>query len=99
MDAPSSLEARIHSLERSRDRHRSAAWTLALLLGLLSGAAMVQQTPEEVRTQRLVLLQAGASPVDTGIILLAGPQGSLLIHTTDGTEVARFGGPAARHIR
>src|SRR5687767_2629070 len=99
MDAVASLEARIHSLEKSRDRSRRAAWALALLLALVSVVAMVPQAPEEVRTQRLVLVQPSPSPVDSGVVLLAGPQGSLLIHTMDGSEIARFGGPAARHIR
>jgi hypothetical protein len=99
MDALSRLESRIHSLEQSRDRNRRAAWALALLLAVLSAAALVPQTQEELRTQRLVLMRPGTSTADSSTVLVAGPESSLVIQRTDGTEIARIGGPAVRPVR
>ena len=99
MDASLLLAARIGSLEQSRNRYRRAVGALALAVALLCAVAMVPQAQEELRAQRLLLVHSDAANAGTGVVLLAGPGGSLLIQTTDGTEIARIGGPAARHIR
>ena len=99
MDPISRLEARIHSLENSRDRSRLVALALALVLALLVGAAWVPQEPSELTTPRLVLKGSGATPYDTDVVLVAGREGALVVQAPNGREVARIGGPAARQVR
>jgi hypothetical protein len=87
-------------LERSLRRSR---WlTAALGLGCLVVAAAAfapqaqeAQTPEQLTTQRLVLTNAQSVPA---VVLVAGPDASLIVQTPEGAEVIRLGGPAARRV-
>jgi hypothetical protein len=99
-----SLETRIASLERANRRTRLLASALAAGLLLVATAAFTPrarallesvQAQEEVATQRLVLQDAAGEPA---IVLLAGPESSLVVVTPDGSEVVRLGGPPARPI-
>lgn len=105
MDAITRLEARIRSLETSRGRNRLAAWAFGLGLMLVTAAAMVPQTAQEAQeaqtaqelTARRITMTNETD--QTSIVLLAGPQSSLVIQTVDGQEIARIGGPAGRYSR
>ena len=100
MDAQTSLEARVDSLERSLRRSRRAVAALGLAVLIAVASAFAQATPteqaqEQVATQRLALTDemGGALVVRRG-----GTDGSLVVATPDGREVVRLGGPAARRI-
>jgi hypothetical protein len=95
VDAMSSLEARVHALEKSGNRSRRAAWALGLLLAFLSLTALLPQATPEVRTSRLVLTRPNLGY----IVLLAGPDSSLVIASSNGTELVRLGGRAVRPVR
>jgi hypothetical protein len=91
----SRLEARVHALEKSGNRSRRIAWALGLLLAFFSMAALLPQATPEVRTNRLVLTRP-----DLGhIVLLAGPESSLVIESSNGSEIARLGGRPIRPVR
>ena len=83
-------------LERSLRRSRQLALTFVLGIALIVAAAMVPQAQEyAVTTERLILNNA---PDSSAIVLLAGPESSLVIQTLTGEEVLRIGGPAVRRI-
>jgi hypothetical protein len=90
-----SLDQRVASLEGSLRRTRVLALALGAAWLWLALAGFARQTQEEVVTQRLVLTDAADSAV---VVLVAGPESSLVVQTPAGTEVVRLGGPAARRI-
>ena len=106
MDSMATLEARVHRLESSLRRSHRVALLLGLALTLITAAAMVpqatdrvtgqllSQAQEQVTTRRIVLTNGAADP--SGVVLVAGPQSSLVIQKPDGEEVLRLGGPAGR---
>ncbi len=89
----SQLRARVRSLELTlaRTRRMAVGLVLALLVVLTAGMS----SGEEVVTSRLILMGNAYEP---GVVLRAGPEASLVIETSDGKEIARIGGPAARPI-
>lgn len=91
------LERRMARVERSLRRSRVAGATLAIALVLTSIVAMApQQEPQELTLARLLL----ANVEDTSMVMLvAGPESSLVIQKPNGEEIARIGGPAARLVR
>ena len=99
MDSMTQLETRVRRLETSLHRSRLLAFMLGLVVVLIAGAAQVpdaQEAQEVVTTERLVLTN---EPDSAAVVLVAGPQSSLVIQTPAGEEVLRLGGPAARRIR
>jgi hypothetical protein len=95
VDATSRLEARVHLLEKSRDRSRRIAWAASLLLAVLTLAALVPQAVPEIRTGRVILTR----PDSGHVVLVAGPESSLILEKPDGSEIARFGGRVIRPAR
>jgi hypothetical protein len=94
MDASSSLEERVETLEAAVLRARRVALSLGALVVVLLAAAFVRQD-EEVRTSKLVLLGEESAP---GVSLIAGPQASLVILGPEGREIMRLGGDPVRLI-
>ena len=95
MDSITPLEARVRTLETSLRHARLLTLMLGLGIALIAGAAVVPQEQDELTTGRLVLTNA---PDSSAVVLLAGPESSLVIQTPTGEEVLRIGGPAARRI-
>ena len=98
MDSMTQLEARVRTLETSLHRSRLLAFTLGLAVVFIVGAVQVPEAQEVqavVTTERLVLTNG---PDSAPVVLVAGPESSLVIETPDGEEVLRLGGPAARRI-
>ena len=62
-------------------------------------AAPAPQVPNQVANQvnagRLVLTDAAGAPA---VVIVAGPESSVVIQTPTGQEVLRLGGPPGRHI-
>ncbi len=99
MDPTTQLEARVRLLETSLSRSRLLAFVLGLVVVLIAGAAQVpdaQEAQEVVTTERLVLTNGPDSAA--AVVLVAGPESSLVIQTPAGEEVLRLGGPAGRRI-
>ncbi len=99
MDSMTQLEARVSTLETSLSRSRRLAFMLGLAVVLIVSAAQVpeaQEAQEVVTTERLVLTN---EPDSTAVVLLAGPESSLVIETPAGEEVMRIGGSDLRRIR
>ena len=92
MEPMSTLEVRVEALESSLRRARRLALVLGAALAGITATAMVPQAPDQVTTRRLIL----TDPSSPGVVLLAGPESSLLIQTPSGQEVLRLGGPAGR---
>ncbi len=92
MDPTCTLESRVGALESSLRRTRRLALLLGVALGGITAAAMVPQASDQVTTQRLLL----TGPASPGVVLIAGPESSLIIQTPSGEEVLRLGGPAGR---
>lgn len=112
MDTTPTLEARIRALESSLRRTRMGALGLGLLLTILAGTALVPQSTDattrmllepaaapqvanQVNAGRLVLTDAAGAPA---VVIVAGPESSVVIQTPTGEEVLRLGGPPGRHI-
>lgn len=102
MDAIDRLEARIRSLETSRNRTRLAAWVFGLMSVLVSATAMAPQTTplpqtaqtvDSLTTERITLTGAADG---SALVLVAGPRSSLVVQTDDGRETARLGGQPAQ---
>ena len=96
MDSMTQLEARVCTLETSLHRSRLRAFLLGLAVVLVTGAAQVPEAQEAVTTERLVLTNG---PDSSSVVLVAGPESSLVIKPLAGVEVLRLGGSAARRIR
>jgi len=96
MDSITQLDARVRTLETSLHRSRLLAFMLGLAVVFVVGAAQVPEAQEVVTTERLVLTNG---PDASSVVLVAGPESSLVIETPDGEEVLRLGGPAARGIK
>ncbi len=86
MDSMTQLEARVRTLETSLLRSRLLAFMLGLAVVLMTGAAQVPEAQEAVTTERLVLTNGP----DT-VVLVAGPESSLVVQTPAGEEVLRLG--------
>ena len=95
MSSIPSLDARVASLETALRRTRLLAFFLASAWLWLAAVGFARQAQEEVVTQRLVLTDAADSAV---VVLVAGPESSLVVQTPEGAEVIRIGGPALRRI-
>ena len=100
MQPQTRIEERVRRLERALSRSRLLALALglsALLLLSTGWSPWPQEAPTgEIRTQRLVL----TNELDVeGVVLVAGPQSSLVIRTPGGEEILRLGGSPARPIR
>ena len=83
-----------HHLRRALRRYRALSAFLGILVLVLTLAAW--RTDSEVQAQRLVLLDGDGDPT---VVLVAGGKGStagLIIQDTEGREIMRLGGPAAR---
>ncbi len=104
-DYTPTLEARVRALETSLHHIRRLAMLLGLALVLVAGVAMVPQATDpatppllsqsaDVTTGRLIL----TNPASPGVVLLPGPESSLIIQTSSGEEILRIGGPAGRHV-
>ena len=96
MDSMTQLEARVRTLETSLRRSRLLAFVLGLAVVLFTGAAQVPEAQEVVTTERLVLTNGSDA---SSVVLVAGPESSLVIETPAGEEVLRLGGRSLRHIR
>ncbi len=96
MDSMTQLEARVRTLETSLRRSRLLAFMLGLIVVLITGAAQVPEAQEVVTTERLVLTNGSDS---SSVVLVAGPESSLVIQTPAGEEVLRLGGPAVRPVK
>ena len=94
-DTPSELELRVHDLERSLRGSRRFVALLGSVVTILVLSAMLPQERDELQGPRLVLTDAAGAPA---VVLLAGPESSLLIETPAGQEVLRLGGPPMRRI-
>jgi len=95
MDSTSSLESRVVALETSLRRARLLALVLGLSALMILVPAFVPQAQDVVTTRRLVLTDATDS---AAVVLLAGPEASVIIQTPSGEEVLRLGGAAARRV-
>jgi hypothetical protein len=95
MDSTSSLEGRVVALETSLRRTRLLAVVLGLSVLMILVPAFVPQAQDVVTTRRLVLTDATDS---AAVVLLAGPEASVIIQTPSGDEVLRLGGAAARRV-
>jgi hypothetical protein len=95
MSSTRSLDARVASLESALRRTRLLAFCLASAWLWLAVAGFARQAQEQVVTQRLVLTDSADSAV---VVLVAGPESSLVVQTPAGAEVIRLGGPAMRRI-
>ena len=96
MDSMTQLEARVRTLETSLHRRRLLAFMLGLAVAFIAGATQVPDVQDVVTTERLVLTNG---PDNSSVVLVAGPESSLVIETLAGEEVLRLGGPAARQIK
>lgn len=96
MESIAALENRVRALETSLRRSRLLALMLGLTMFGVAGAALVPQAQEQVMTRRLVLTSGLTD--SSAVVLIAGPQSSLVIQTPAGAEILRLGGPAARRI-
>jgi hypothetical protein len=91
----SQLESRIDRLEHTVRRSRTLSAILGSVVAILVLGAMLPQETDELKGTRLVLTDADGEP---SVVLLAGPESSLLVETPEGREVLRLGGPAVRRI-
>ena len=89
------LESRIDRLEQTVRRSRTLSAVLGSIVAILVLSAMLPQERDELKGNRLVLTDGEGEP---SVVLVAGPQSSLLIETPEGREVLRLGGPAVRRI-
>ena len=89
------LESRIDQLERTVRRSRTLSALLGSVIAILVLSAMLPQERDELKGNRLVLTDSEGEP---SVVLVAGPESSLLIETPGGQEVLRLGGPAIRRI-
>ncbi len=96
MDSMTQLEARVRTLETSVRRSRLLAFLLGLAVVLITGAAQVPEAQDVVTTERLVLTNG---PGSSSVVLVAGPESSLVIETPAGEEVLRLGGAVLRPIK
>ena len=111
MDSMTQLEARVRTLETSVRRSRLLAFLLGLAVVLITavlyfdldeggdpdapfGETGVAIGQEVVTTERLVL----ADGLDA-VVLVPGPESSLVIETPAGEEVLRLGGSPVRQIK
>lgn len=94
-DVLAPLEARVTSLETALRRSRALAAGLATALALVVLAAFSPQAQEDVTARRLVLTDAMDS---AALVLVAGPEASLVLQSPTGEEVFRIGGNPARRI-
>jgi hypothetical protein len=94
-DVLAPLEARVTSLETALRRSRVLAAGLATILTLVVLAAFAPQSQENVTTRRLVLTDAMDS---VALVLVAGPETSLVLQSPAGEDVFRIGGNPARRI-
>lgn len=69
--------------------------TTRMLLEPATAPATAPQVANQVNAGRLVLTDAAGAPA---VVIVAGPESSVVIQTPTGEEVLRLGGPPGRHI-